>query len=415
MAGLGTILVGDDGPSARYVAMKHADCAEVGILGPRAPPGRCDPGRARVGRGPVQRRPGGPRLPGPAPAPAPDIDEERVLLAVDPDKDVDGLHPVNLGRLVMGADGPLPCTPAGIVELLAANDVPVEGKHVVIIGRGLTIGRPLALLLAIKRPGCNAAVTVVHTGVDDLAGLVRQGDVVVAAAGRAGLVTPHMVKPGAAVVGAGTSWEGTKLLSDVDEAVAEVAGWMTPRIGGVGPMTRAMLLRNAAAGRRASADRRPGRGMSTDVPMSLARRSWRMPSPSGSATTAARSTVPDTVDHHDHRRPSHDDHHHDHATDHDHAASPPDDDDHAHRPRRPPPSQRWPTTTSSRTPWGLIALIVVLVMAIILVAVLLGRPEEPKSQATWRRAVVPALSDAQLARDALLSGQRRVRRRRAAR
>jgi methylenetetrahydrofolate dehydrogenase (NADP+)/methenyltetrahydrofolate cyclohydrolase len=166
-------------------------------------------------------------------------------MAVHPDKDVDGLHPVNLGRLVMGADGPLPCTPAGIVELLSANDVPVEGRHVVVIGRGLTIGRPLALLLAMKRPGCNAAVTVVHTGVDDFAGLVRQGDVVVAAAGRPGLVTPSMVKPGAAVVGAGTSWEGRKLLSDVDEAVAEVAGWMTPRLGGVGPMTRAMLLRNA--------------------------------------------------------------------------------------------------------------------------------------------------------------------------
>ena len=121
------------------------------------------------------------------------------------------------------------------MELLAANDVPVEGKHVVVIGRGLTIGRPLALLLAMKRPGCNAAVTVVHTGVEDLAGLVRQGDVVVAAAGRAGLVTADMVKPGAAVVGAGTSWAGEKLLSDVDEAVAEVAGWITPRLGGVGP------------------------------------------------------------------------------------------------------------------------------------------------------------------------------------
>ncbi len=119
--------------------------------------------------------------------PLPDgIDEERVLLAVDPAKDVDGLHPVNLGKLVMGAPGPLPCTPAGIVDLLHANDVPVEGRHVVIIGRGLTIGRPLSLLLAMKRPGCNAAVTVVHTGVDDMASLVRQGDVVVAAAGRAG-------------------------------------------------------------------------------------------------------------------------------------------------------------------------------------------------------------------------------------
>ena len=250
--GLGTVLVGDDGPSARYVAMKHEDCAEVGIesyhehLPATATQAEVEAVVARFNGDPavhaylVQ-------LPLP-----PGLDEERVLLAVDPEKDVDGLHPVNLGRLVMGAPGPLPCTPAGIVELLAANDVPVEGRHAVIIGRGLTIGRPLALLLAMKRPGCNAAVTVVHTGVDDLALLVRQGDVVVAAAGRAGLVTPDMVKPGAAVVGAGTSWEGRKLLSDVQEEVAEVAGWITPRIGGVGPMTRAMLLRNAvrAAERR---------------------------------------------------------------------------------------------------------------------------------------------------------------------
>ncbi len=243
--GLGTILVGDDGPSARYVAMKHADCAEVGILSAHEhlPAGVSQDELEAV----VARFNADPaihaylvQLPLP-----PGLDEERVLLAVDPDKDVDGLHPVNLGRLVMGAGGPLPCTPAGIVELLAAHDVPVEGKHAVVVGRGLTIGRPLALLLAAKRPGCNAAVTVVHTGVEDLAGLVRQGDVVVAAAGRAGLITPDMIKPGAAVVGAGTSWEGKKLLSDVDEAVAEVAGWMTPRIGGVGPMTRAMLLRNA--------------------------------------------------------------------------------------------------------------------------------------------------------------------------
>ena len=251
--GLGTVLVGEDGPSARYVAMKHEDCAEVGItsvhqhLDATASQADVEAVVARFNADPavhaylVQ-------------LPLPEgLDEERTLLAVDPDKDVDGLHPVNLGRLVMGANGPLPCTPAGIVELLHANDVPVEGKHVVVIGRGLTIGRPLALLLAMKRPGCNAAVTVVHTGVDDLAGLVRQGDVVVAAAGRAGLVTADMIKPGAAVVGAGTSWEGKKLLSDVDAGVAEVAGWITPRIGGVGPMTRAMLLRNAVrAAERAS-------------------------------------------------------------------------------------------------------------------------------------------------------------------
>ena len=242
--GLGTILVGDDGPSARYVAMKHEDCAEVGIasfnqhLEATATQAEVEAAVARFNDDPavsaflVQ-------------LPLPEgLDEERALLAVDPEKDVDGLHPVNLGRLVMGRPGPLPCTPAGIVELLAAHDVPVEGRHVVVIGRGLTIGRPLALLLAMKRPGCNAAVTVVHTGVDDFAGLVRQGDVVVAAAGRAGLVTADMVRPGAAVVGAGTSFEGRKLLSDVDESVAEVAGWITPRLGGVGPMTRAMLLRN---------------------------------------------------------------------------------------------------------------------------------------------------------------------------
>ena len=241
---LGTILVGDDGPSSRYVAMKHADCAEVGIESRHVELGT-DATQAQVLEA-VAAMNGDPEVASilvQLPLPA-GMDEEQVLLAVDPAKDVDGLHPVNLGKLVMGAPGPLPCTPAGIVELLAAHSVPVEGKHVVIIGRGLTIGRPLALLMAMKRPGCNAAVTVVHTGVDDMASLVRQGDVVVAAAGVAGLVTPDMVKPGAAVVAAGVSWEGTKLMSDVADEVAEVAGWLSPRIGGVGPMTRAMLLRN---------------------------------------------------------------------------------------------------------------------------------------------------------------------------
>ena len=245
--GLGTVLVGDDAPSARYVAMKHADCAEVGIVSVHEhlpATATQEDVEAAVARFNADARVHAYLVQLPLPQ---GLDEERVLRAVDPDKDVDGLHPVNLGRLVMGHPGPLPCTPQGIVELLAAYDVPVEGRHVVVIGRGLTIGRPLALLLAMKRPGCNAAVTVVHTGVRDLAGLVRQGDVVVAAAGRAGLVTPDMVKPGAAVVGAGTSWEGRKLLSDVAEGVAEVAGWITPRLGGVGPMTRAMLLRNALA------------------------------------------------------------------------------------------------------------------------------------------------------------------------
>ncbi|MDE3085596.1 MAG: bifunctional 5,10-methylenetetrahydrofolate dehydrogenase/5,10-methenyltetrahydrofolate cyclohydrolase [Acidobacteriota bacterium] len=246
-AGLGTILVGDDPPSARYVAMKQEDCRAVGMVSvhEHLPADVSQDELMAV----IARFNADPavhaylvQLPLPA-----GLDEEAALLAVDPDKDVDGLHPVNLGKLVMGTPVVLPCTPAGIVELLAANDVPVEGRHVVVIGRGLTIGRPLALLLALRRPHCNAAVTVVHTGVEDLAGHVRRADVVVAAAGRAGLVRRDMVKPGAAVVGAGTSWSGRTLLSDVEEDVAEVAGWVTPRIGGVGPMTRAMLLRNAVA------------------------------------------------------------------------------------------------------------------------------------------------------------------------
>jgi methylenetetrahydrofolate dehydrogenase (NADP+)/methenyltetrahydrofolate cyclohydrolase len=243
--GLGTVLVGEDRASARYVSMKMADSAEVGMASvhEHLPASATQEDVEAV----VTRFNADPdvhayivQLPLPA-----HIDEQRVLLAVDPAKDADGLHPVNLGHLVASHPGVLPCTPMGIVELLAAHDVPVEGRHAVVIGRGLTIGRPLALLLASKRPGCNAAVTVVHTGVDDLAGLVRTGDVVVAAAGHAGLVTCDMVKPGAAVVGAGISFEGKRLLSDVEESVADVAGWVTPRIGGVGPMTRAMLLRNA--------------------------------------------------------------------------------------------------------------------------------------------------------------------------
>ena len=244
-AGLGTILVGDDGPSAKYVAMKHADCEEVGITSHHAQLGS-DATQADV-EALVDQMNADPAIHSIlVQLPLPNgINEEQILLRIHPEKDVDGLHPTNLGRLVMGAPGPLPCTPAGIVELLAAHKVPVEGKHVVVIGRGLTIGRPLSLLLAMRRPGCNAAVTVVHTGVEDMGHLTRQADVIVAAAGVAGLVTKDMVKPGAAVVGAGTSWVGKRLMSDVAEDVADVAGWITPRIGGVGPMTRAMLLRNA--------------------------------------------------------------------------------------------------------------------------------------------------------------------------
>jgi methylenetetrahydrofolate dehydrogenase (NADP+)/methenyltetrahydrofolate cyclohydrolase len=255
--GLGTILVGDDPASARYVALKHEDCAKVGIESVHEHLGSETSAEELLAA--VRRFNANPAVDAfLVQVPLPEaLDEFAMLLSVDPDKDVDGLHPVNLGRLVMGVEGLLPCTPAGIVALLGHYGVPVEGQHVVVVGRGLTIGRPLALLLALKRPGCNAAVTVVHTGVGDLASYVRQGDIVVAAAGHAGVVTADMVKPGAAVVGAGTSWEGRRLLSDVAEDVAEVAGWMTPRLGGVGPMTRAMLLKNAlrAAQRRLDANR----------------------------------------------------------------------------------------------------------------------------------------------------------------
>ncbi len=243
--GLGTLLVGEDPSSARYVAMKIDECAEIGVrsfdvhLPGDATQREIEAAVDRFNENPLVHS-----ILVQLPLPE-GVNEAEVLLRVRADKDVDGLHPTNLGRLVMGTPGPLPCTPAGIVELLAAHRVPVEGRHVVIIGRGLTIGRPLALLMALRRANCNAAVTVVHSAVNDMAQLVRSGDVVVAAAGRAGLVTRDMVRPGAAVVGAGTSFVGRRLLSDVAEDVAEVAGWITPRLGGVGPMTRAMLLRNA--------------------------------------------------------------------------------------------------------------------------------------------------------------------------
>lgn len=243
--GLGTILVGDDPPSSRYVAMKHEDCAEVGIesIHEHLPADTTQEQLMAV----IDRFNSDPRVHAyliQLPLPK-GLNEEEALLAVNPAKDVDGLHPVNLGMLVMGKPRVLPCTPAGILELLAANGINLDGRHVVIVGRGITIGRPLALLAALKRPGCNAAVTVVHTGVRHMEEHLRRADVIVAAAGHGGLVKPDMVKPGAVVVGAGTSWEGRRLISDVDDGVSEVAGWITPRIGGVGPMTRAMLLRNA--------------------------------------------------------------------------------------------------------------------------------------------------------------------------
>ena len=242
--GLGTILVGDDPASHSYVGAKIRDCAEVGIasIHEHLPADTQQTELESV----IQKFNSDPnvhayivQLPLPK-----QLNEEAALLAIDPQKDADGLHPVNLGRLVMGVDGPLPCTPRGIQLMLETYEIPVEGKQVCVIGRGLTIGRPMALLMALKRPAANAAVTVIHTGVPDLAHYTQQADIVIAAAGVPNLVTPNMIKPGAAVIGGGLTREGKKILSDVDEAVAEVAGWVTPRLGGVGPMTRAMLLKN---------------------------------------------------------------------------------------------------------------------------------------------------------------------------
>lgn len=181
------------------------------------------------------------------------VDYDLTMLRLDPDKDVDGLHPVNLGRLVMGVAGPRPCTPAGIQRLLAHYGVPIAGQTVVVIGRGLTVGKPLANLLSLKETNANAAVILVHTGVPDIPAFVREADVVVAAAGAPGIVTAEMVKPGAAVVQTGTAIVDGEYAPDVHADVRGVAGWFAPVIGSVGPMTRASLLENCvrAAERRA--------------------------------------------------------------------------------------------------------------------------------------------------------------------
>ena len=242
--GLGTILVGDDPASHSYVGAKIRDCEEVGItsIHEHLPADITQETLIAV----IERFNSDPQVHAyivQLPLPS-QLNEEAALLAIDPNKDADGLHPVNLGRLVMGVDGPTPCTPRGIQMMLETYDVPVEGQHVCVIGRGLTIGRPMALLMALKRATANAAVTVVHTGVADLGHYTRQADIVIAAAGVPNLVTPDMIKPGAAVIGGGLTRDGKRILSDVDESVGDIAGWITPRLGGVGPMTRAMLLRN---------------------------------------------------------------------------------------------------------------------------------------------------------------------------
>ena len=251
--GLGTLLVGDDEPSARYVAMKQAKAEELGCRSPHIHLAQ-DATQADVVAAVRELNDADDVDAVLFQYPPPDhIDFEAALWELDPDKDVDGMHPTNLGRLALTMPGPVPCTPAGIEALLAFYEIPVAGKEVCIVGRGNTIGRPLAILLSQKRPTANAAVTVVHTGVRDWPRYVQRADVVVAAAGVPGMIQPEHLAPGVTVVGAGVRYEGRKLLPDVDEACEEVAGAITPRVGGVGPTTIAMLFRNfvEAAERRA--------------------------------------------------------------------------------------------------------------------------------------------------------------------
>ena len=240
--GLGTVLVGDDPGSQAYVRGKHRDSAEVGIVSIRRDlPATAtqDEVEAAVDELNDDKSCTGYIVQLPLP---PQIDTQRVLGRMDPAKDVDGLHPLNLGKLVLGWPGPLPCTPRGIVELLGRFGVPTAGADVTVIGRSVIVGRPLGLLLTRRRE--NATVTMCHTGTRDLAAHTRRAGIVIAAAGQPGLLTPDMINPGAAVVDVGITRTGAGLTGDVDPAVAEVAGWIAPVPGGVGPMTRAMLLVN---------------------------------------------------------------------------------------------------------------------------------------------------------------------------
>jgi methylenetetrahydrofolate dehydrogenase (NADP+)/methenyltetrahydrofolate cyclohydrolase len=250
--GLGTLLVGEDPGSLSYVGGKHRDSAEVGIESIRVDlPATASEAEVRSAIAGLNSDPAVTGYIVQLPLPA-SVDENAMLELIDPAKDADGLHPINLGRLVLGVDGelrsPLPCTPAGIVELLRRHDVPIAGKHVVIIGRGLTVGRPLGLVFT--RKGVDATVTLTHSRTVDLAAEVRRADIVVAAIGVPHFVKPEWIKPGAAVLDVGVTRVGTsdsgkaRLHGDVDPAVAEVAGWLSPNPGGVGPMTRAMLLSN---------------------------------------------------------------------------------------------------------------------------------------------------------------------------
>lgn len=240
--GLGTVLIGDDPGSRSYVGGKHRDCAQVGIASIRRDlPATATQAEVEAVVDELNADPACTGYIVQLPLPA-GLDANAVLSRMDPAKDADGLHPVSLGKLVLGEPGPLPCTPRGILYLLRTYGVPIEGAEVTVIGRGITVGRALGLLLTRKSE--NATVTSCHTGTRDLAAHTRTADIVVVAAGRPGLLTADMVKPGAAVVDVGITRTEAGLVGDVAPDVAEVAAWIAPMPGGVGPMTRAMLLAN---------------------------------------------------------------------------------------------------------------------------------------------------------------------------
>ena len=243
--GLGTVLVGDDPGSRAYVRGKHRDSAQVGIASiSRELP--ADATQAEV-EAVVDELNGDPACTGfLVQLPLPEgLDPQRILRRVDPDKDADGLHPLNLGKLVLGEPGPVPGTPEGIIELLRRYDIPLAGAEVTVIGRGITVGRTLGLMLT--RRSENATVALCHTGTKDLAAHTRSADIVIVAAGRPRLLTADMIRPGAVVVDVGITRTDAGLVGDVDPGVAEVAGWLAPVPGGVGPMTRAMLLAKVVA------------------------------------------------------------------------------------------------------------------------------------------------------------------------
>lgn len=240
--GLGTVLVGDDPGSHAYVGGKHKDCAEVGISSIRVDmPANATQTEVEYE---VARLNADPAVTGyivQLPLPK-GLDANAVLELMDPSKDADGLHPMNLGRLVLGTNAPLPCTPRGIVELLRRYDVPIAGAEVCVVGRGVTVGRPLGLLLTRRQE--NATVTLCHTGTRDMPAHIQRADIVVAAAGVPHFITPDIVKPGAALVDVGITRTDQGLLGDIHPDCASVAGWIAPMPGGTGPMTRAMLLAN---------------------------------------------------------------------------------------------------------------------------------------------------------------------------